>query len=65
MHFLSKTFSDTLMTCKNMFEPCDFKNTNKHQKTRGGGTSKQILDQFLTQPWTKYLTQKPPNWANC
>ena len=46
---------------KNIFAPlhtiCVFKIPKKHYKT--GETSKKILDQVLTQPWTKFWFKKP------
>ena len=64
MHFfVQSTFFDTSTTCKNNISAplhtiCDFKmHPQKHYKTRGK-QAKQILDQFLTQPWTNFWLKK-------
>ena len=64
MHiFFRKPFFDTLTNCqKNIFTPlhtiCVFlRYPKKHYKT-GENKQKKILDQVLTQPWTKFWLKK-------
>ena len=63
-HFFRKPFFDTLTNCpKIIFAPLHticvffFKIPQKHYKI-GEKQAKKILDQVLTQPWTKFWRKK-------
>ena len=65
--FFRKPFCDTLTNCPKKFSHpytlfVFFKITKKHSKI-WGKQAKNILDQVLTQPWTKFDSKKPKSWT--